>query len=185
MKKLFYVILLAGMMTSCMDAGMKDNTAATKERVQQFYNDVINAHNPDALGTYCTADFIDHNPDPGHTGQGMEDLKASFKDFFTMYPDIHATTKFMVAHGDTVVSYVNMTATNSGPMGQMPATNKSINIDGIDVVVIKDGKASERWGIFDSMKMMEQLGMMGNMGGQQDPSKMASQEEPKKEEAKK
>ena len=185
MKKLFYMMVLAGMITSCMNPGMKDNTSANKERVQQFYNDVINAHNVDAVGNYCAADFVDHNPDPGHSGQGMEDLKASFKDFFAGYPDIHATTKFMVAHGDTVMSYVTMTGTNSGPLGQMSPTNKQINIDGIDVIVIKDGKAIERWGIFDSMKMMEQLGMAGNMGAQPDAGKMASQEEPKKEEPKK
>ncbi len=182
MKKLFYIIILTGMITSCMNAGMKDNSVANKEKVQQFYNDVINAHSTDALVNYCSADFIDHNPDQGHSGQGMDDLKASFRDWFAGMPDVHVTTKFMVAHGDTVVSYVNMTGTNSGPMGQMPATNKPINIDGIDVVVIKDGKASERWGMFDSMKMMGQLGMMG---AQPDASKMAAQEEPKKEETKK
>jgi predicted ester cyclase len=184
MKKLFYMLILTGMFTSCMNPGTKDNSAANKEKVQQFYNDVINGHNPDALANYCSADFVDHNPDPGHSGQGMDDLKASFKDFFTGYPDIHATTKFMVAHGDTVLSYVTMTGTNSGQMANMPPTNKQVNVDGIDIVIIKDGKAVERYGIFDSMKMMEQLGMMGNMGAPQDASKMASQED-KKEEPKK
>jgi predicted ester cyclase len=179
MKKLFYVTILAGAMASCSNPGMKDNASANKEKVQQFYNDVINAHNPEALGTYCVADFVDHNPDPGHTGKGMEDLKTSFKDWFVSTPDVHVTPKFMVAHGDTVVSYITMTGTNSGPMGNMPATNKQFTMDGIDVVVIKDGKAVERYGIFDGMKMMEQLGMM-NMGPQSEASKMATQEEQKK-----
>jgi steroid delta-isomerase-like uncharacterized protein len=179
MKKLFYITILAGAFASCSNPGMKNNTSANKEKVQQFYNDVINAHNPEALGTYCSADFVDHNPDPGHSGQGMEDLKSGFKDWFVGMPDVHVTTKFMIAQGDTVMSYVSMTGTNSGPMGGMPATNKQVNIDGIDVVVIKDGKAVERWGYFDNMKMMQQLGMM-NMGPQTDASKMATQEEQKK-----
>jgi len=185
MKKLFYLVVLAGMITSCGNPGMNDHSSANKEKVQQFYNDVINAHNPDALANYCSADFLDHNPDPGHSGQGVEDLKSQFKDWFAGMPDVHVTPKFMVAHGDTVVSYVTMTGTNSGPMGNMPATNKQFTMDGIDVVVIKDGKAVERYGVFDSMKMMEQLGMMGNMGAQPDASKMATQEEPKKDEPKK
>jgi predicted ester cyclase len=43
-------------------------------------------------------------------------------------------------------------------MGNMPATNKSFRINGIDIIVVKDGKATERWGIFDDMSLMGQLG---------------------------
>jgi len=179
MKKLLYILPVV-MITSCMNGGMKDaaNNKA-KEGVQHFYDDVINAHNPAAAETYCTADFVDHNPDQGHSGKGMDDLKAEFKDFFAAFPDVHATTKFMIAQGDTVIAYLTMTGTNSGPMSGMPATNKQMNVDGVDIIVLKDGKATDRWGFFDSMKMMAQLGMMG---GQPDASKMASQtaEEPKK-----
>ena len=68
------------------------------------------------------------------------------------------------------MALVTMTGTNSGPMGQMPATNKQINVGGIDVLVIHDQKASERWGFFDTMKMMEQLGMMPAPGAAPDTS---------------
>jgi hypothetical protein len=36
-----------------------------------------------------TADFIDHNPDQGHSGKGIEDLKAGLKEFFTAFPCSH------------------------------------------------------------------------------------------------
>src|SRR5258706_2351422 len=104
------------------------------------------------IDSFCSADFVDHNPDPGRSGKGSDDWKASSKDFFTAYPDIHVTTNFMIASGDTVMAHVTMSGTNSGAMGGMPATNKQVNIDGIDVIVIKDGKAAERWGFFDTMK---------------------------------
>jgi steroid delta-isomerase-like uncharacterized protein len=174
MKKVFYLLLSTSLFTSCMNPGANDNSAANKEKTQKFYEDVFNGHNVDAVTNYCSDDFIDHQPDKGHSGKGAEDLKADLKEFFSAYPDLHATTKFMVAKGDTVISYITMTGTNSGAMGQMPPTNKSINIDGIDMIVIKNGKAVERWGFFDSMKMMEQLGMMGGGMGTPDSSRMAN-----------
>ena len=166
MKNLIYVIAVAVMAASCTPPNHADNSKAdaNKARMQQFYDEVFNAHSIAALDSFCTPDFVDHNPDPPHTGQGMEDLRATFTGFFTGFPDIHVTVNFMIAQGDTVAAYVTMTGTNSGVMGNMPATNKQVSINGIDIVSMKDGRAVERWGIFDNVKMMQQLGMMPEPG---------------------
>ena len=42
----------------------------------------------------------------------------------------------------------------------MPATNKKIDVEGVDIIRFKNGKAVEHWGVYDNMKMMQQLGMM-------------------------
>jgi len=67
----------------------------------------------------------------------------------------------MVAEEDTVVSYLTMTGTNTGPFGNMPASNNPVKFNGVDIVHIKDGKAIERWGVFDNLPMMIQMGMAG------------------------
>ena len=81
-----------------------------------------------------------------------------------MMPDVHMTTEYMIASGDTVFAKIKMTGTNSGGTGQMPATNKSFDVEGVDIIVMKDGKAAERWGYAEEMKMMQQLGMMPEPG---------------------
>jgi steroid delta-isomerase-like uncharacterized protein len=181
MKKLIYIVVIAVMAASC---NMPNNTGsmkaeANKAKTQRFYDEVINAHNVAAIDSFCSADFVDHNPDQGHTGKGIEELRSTFKEFFASFPDVHMTTNFMIAQGDTVMAYITMTGTNSGAMGNMPATNKQVSIDGIDVIAIKDGKAVERWGMFDNMKMMGELGMMPPPGAAPD-SAMAKTDEPKK-----
>ena len=170
MKNLLYFFVVAIIAASCntMDNSGSMSTDAAKTKVQAFYDQVINAHNPAAVDSFCAADFLDHNPDQGHSGKGIDDLKASFKDFFTGFPDVHVSTNFMVAEGDTVVSHVTMTGTNSGTMMGMPATNKQVKVDGVDIVVVKDGKAVERWGVFDNAKMMQDLGLMPQPGTMQD-----------------
>ena len=165
MKKILCLFSLAAIIFSCnnsSDKSSSDNSAANKAKAQQFYDQVINGHNAAMIDSFCTADFVDHNPDPGHSGKGIADLKAAFTDMYAAFPDVKVNTNFMVAKGDTVIAYVTMTGTNSGPMGTMPATNKPFSINGIDIIVVKDGKATERWGVFDSMAMMSQLGMMSS-----------------------
>jgi predicted ester cyclase len=175
MKKIFLLFAAAALIVSCMPNNASNKKEAdNKAKFQRFYDEVINAHNPNAVDSFCTADFTDHQPSPGHTGKGLDDLKAEFKDFFTAFPDIHMKTEMMVADGDTVMALITMTGTNSGAIGpNMPATNKQINVQGMDVIVIKDGKASDRWGFNEEGKMMQQMGMMPQQGGApMDSSKM-------------
>ena len=164
MKKIVFLSALAGILFSCSnsaDNSMSKQGAQNEALTKRFYDEVINAHDVAKIDTYCSEDFVDHNPDNGHSGKGLDDLKGQFNDLFAAIPDAHVTPNFMVANGDTVVAYLTMTGTNTGPMGNMPATNKSFKMDGIDIIIIKDGKAIERWGIFDNLSMMAQLGMMG------------------------
>ena len=137
-------------------------TDENKALTQRFYDEVMNAHNLAKIKTFCSVDFTDHNPSPGHIGKGLEDLTAQINEMFTALPDLHLNIDFMVAEEDRVVSYLTLTGTNSGPFANMPATNKSVKINGIDIVLIKDGKATDRWGVFDDLSMITQMGMMGN-----------------------
>jgi predicted ester cyclase len=174
MKKIFLLVAVVGMLSSCMNNNTATNNkaAASKAKVQRFYDEVIIAHNTAMIDSFCTAEFVDHNPDQGHSGKGIDDLKASFKDFFTAFPDAHVTPNIVVAEGDTVMALLTMTGTNSGPMGPMPATNKQISIQGTDILIIKDGKATDRWGVFDNMAMMTQMGMMPAPGAPAADAKM-------------
>ena len=132
-----------------------------KAKTQRFYDEVMNAHNVAGIKSFCTADIIDHNPSPGHTGKGLDDMTTELNEMFTGFPDARVKVDFMVAEGDLVVAYLTMTGTNSGPFQNNPATNKPVKFNGIDIVRIKDGKATERWGVFDNFSMLAQLGMMG------------------------
>jgi len=135
-------------------------TEENKALTWRFYDEVMNAHNIDGLKSFCSTDFVDHNPSPGHTGKGLDDLAAQLGEMLTALPDLHVKADFMLAEEDKVVAYLTMTGTNSGPFNNMPATNKSVKINGVDIVHIKDGKAIERWGVFDDFSLMTQLGMV-------------------------
>jgi len=46
-----------------------------------------------------------------------------------------------------------------------PGTGKSVDVEVIDIVKIKDGKMTDHWGQIDAMKMMTDLGLMPPMDG--------------------
>lgn len=133
---------------------------ANKTTAKNFYENVFNAHKADACPQYVAQNGIDHSPEPGHSGQGGEDVQKEIGEFIAAFPDMHFTIDQQVSEGDMVATLFTMTATNSGPMGPMPATNKPVKVQGLDLLRIKDGKLTDRWGYLDSRAMMMQLGMM-------------------------
>ncbi|HUO57327.1 MAG TPA: ester cyclase [bacterium] len=159
MRKTLVLALGLGLVASglAFAKDMKSPVDANKEKLKGFYKDVMNAHNPDAVGDYCTEKFVDHNPDPDQK-QGMEGLKAAFKGLFTAFPDLHVTVEQVAAEGDLAIARITMSGTQKGDYMGMPASGKKFKIGGIDIVKIKDGKATDRWGYGDSMAMMRQLG---------------------------
>jgi steroid delta-isomerase-like uncharacterized protein len=160
MKKLLYLSFAVMMMSSCMkneSTGNKQGDANMK-RMQEFYDQVMNSHNVALIDSFCTPDFVEHQPFPGYPAD-LNGLKKGMTDMIAAYPDLNFKVNYMRAWGDTVFAHFNMSGTNSGSFMGMPATNKQFNIEGVDIVVIKDGKAVEHWGYMEEGKMMEQLGM--------------------------
>src|SRR4051812_25504314 len=111
MKKLITLIIIAGLFAACSNksntvgndmTANNDMAAKNKARVQEFYDKVMNAHNADVIDQYCTADFVNHQPDPMHSGKGIDDLKGSFKDWFTMMPDLKMTAQEVTTEGNKV-----------------------------------------------------------------------------------
>jgi steroid delta-isomerase-like uncharacterized protein len=114
----------------------------------------------EAMNGLIAEDCIEHTPDPEITEKGLAGVKQMMMKYHTAFPDMKTTIYSMTAEGDMVTIHYNMKGTNSGPMGNMPATNKTVDVDGVDMVKMKDGKAIEHWGYTQEMKMMTQLGVM-------------------------
>jgi steroid delta-isomerase-like uncharacterized protein len=142
-----------------------NNAEANKAKTHQFYEEVMNGKKLETVDALCAADFTDHNPEQGHTGKGTADLKKTFGGWFAAYPDMHMTIDNMVAEGDMVATMFTVTGTWKGDMMGMKANGKSFKVSGTDFVKIKDGKATDRWGTFDVMGMLQQLGIAPMPGG--------------------
>ena len=134
-----------------------NNTEANKALAKRFYEEVFNARKLDAIDQLCAADFVDHDPDPGQE-PGAAGVKKSFASWMGAFPDLHVTIVQMLAEDDLVATVAKMSGTMKGDMMGMKATNKPFNSTVVDVIRVKDGKAVERWGAFDAMGMMQQLG---------------------------
>ena len=187
--KLFnvFAIVIAFCIVSCSNNMNKtDNTSAmekNKEAMKKVF-DMFETGNSAGIENYISDNQIDHNPPPDIKSTGIQEMKDMIAMHHTAFPDTKITIYSMVADGDKVIAHFNMEGTNIGVMGNMPATNKTIDVNGVDIVRFADGKGVEHWGYWEEMKMMNQLGMGPDMSHGQGNSTATNEHETKPEEKK-
>jgi steroid delta-isomerase-like uncharacterized protein len=128
-----------------------------KQFMRRFVEEAINQKNFDALNELVAEDFVEHIPFPGQ-GPGREGLRQVLSAFISAFPDIRWTLEEQIAEGEKVVSRFTMTGTHRGEFLGIPPTGKSVNIWGVVIDVVRNGKFSESRIIMDTLGLMQQLG---------------------------
>ena len=132
------------------------NKEMTRKILQAFDNG-----DTDALDKLIVENPVEHGEmPPDIKSKGLEAVKEMCRMQKTAFPDIKTNIHVMATAGDTVIAFYTSEGTNTGPFMGMPATNKSFRIEGVDIIRFENGRAVEHWGVYDNLKMMQQLGMM-------------------------
>src|SRR5215471_8762387 len=122
MKYLLSALAVAFLFTSCMKASKnekKDEKMKNQIRMQAFYDQVMNAHNAAAVDSFCSADYMEHAPDPGFTPD-RDGLKKDLASLFVAFPDFHVQSNFMMSDSNMVTAQFTATGTNTGSYMGMP-----------------------------------------------------------------
>lgn len=142
------------------------NNNSHKDKMKKFY-EAFSAGNFNEFDNFMTSDVIEHSPDPAVKSDktGAEYVKEICRTYKNAFPDLKIETQHMVEEGDNVIAHIKMTGTNTGQLGDMPATNKRVEVEGFDMIAFKGDKATEHWGVIDNLALFKQLGISGNAEG--------------------
>ena len=94
--------------------------------------------------------------------------RDEFKRFVTMlreaFDDFRMTDELDIAEDDMVASRFVMSGTHNGNYHGIPGTGNPMSVSGIDIFRFSGGKISEVRAVIDSLKMMQQLGVVAVQG---------------------
>ena len=130
-----------------------------KEVIQAFLEDVINEGRLERADDLVKEDFVELDPLPGQE-QGREGLKAVIHQLRTAFPDMHWVVKEMVAESDKVVTRFVWTGTQRGEFLGIPATGRSVEVKGVVIDRLEDGKMADSRILMDTFGLMQQLGVI-------------------------
>ena len=116
-------------------------------------------------------DYVSHAPGDPELSRGPEDIKQIVRAYHSAFPDINFAVEKQVAEGDMVVTRWTTRGTHDkGEMLGLPPTGKQIEVTGITVNRISEGKIAEDWTVWDSLGLLRQLGAVPVSGRSEDLS---------------
>lgn len=93
---------------------------------------------------------------------GIENVKAFYANYITGFSNIEFTVIDVFGQGNKIVKNWNFKGKHTGDFFGIPATGKSVDLYGVTLVKMKNGKIALEQDFMDSMVVNQQLGMMSN-----------------------
>lgn len=115
-----------------------------RARVLELFDQVINAHEPDAISRFTS--------DP--------DIEATVRSLLRAFPDLHFKVVWAIAEGDRVVAFVEMSGTHDGPwlMVHEPTHQSMRATLMLALQLDDDGMIIDNWLGTNFIAMLAQLG---------------------------
>jgi len=163
MKKNFYafVAFLMFFTSGSIIAQKNSNLESNKDLIHAYTDDFLNQQNIADFDKFFATDLIMHSADGD---VNYEQHKEFLRAIFIAFPDLHETSEVLVAEGEQVARVYTAKGTFKDEFMGIPPTEKRIEVKGIQVFRIVDGRITEVWSSSDDLGMMQQLGVIPPMG---------------------
>jgi len=129
-----------------------------KEIADRWMEDVWQRGDVEAIDELHAPDFVDHSP-AGRTPD-RDGFRAGVAELYAAFPDFSTVTEQLVIDATAGTVGVRWTAvgTHKGTFMGVPPTGKRIAFEGVEILRIQDGRIMERWGEWDGISLLRQLG---------------------------
>lgn len=125
-----------------------------KEIVTQFFMDGYVHLNFNNLLNIIAEDYLDHSPCAARSNKECIDiLKNTAANFSNMQVKICD----LIEETDKVAVRVLFSCKHTGVIFNIPATNKNIQFEALEIFRISNGKIVESWGYWPDMSIKEQV----------------------------
>jgi steroid delta-isomerase-like uncharacterized protein len=118
----------------------------------------LDKHNLEIIDELLPANYLDHNPPLPDLPPGREGVRQSVLMLLDAFPDAVHTIEDQIAEGDKVMTRLTSRATFTGAILGFRPTGNVVEISGIAVHRIADGRLVEHWAHMDMAGFMQQIG---------------------------
>jgi steroid delta-isomerase-like uncharacterized protein len=129
-----------------------------KEIVRRFF-DAFNDKDLETFESLVDPEIVIHDPLFGENS-GIEIFRVVGMTFLTAFPDQHTEITLLTCEADLVTCIHRHRGTHLGELMGFPPSGRPIDIEGIEVLRVADGRIAEFWRHDDDAGMMKQIGMI-------------------------
>jgi steroid delta-isomerase-like uncharacterized protein len=128
--------------------------------LESIYGALEKKSEPDFLAVLSENPVHEDYSEP-EAARGIDAAKKGMADATKAFPDGKVKIDNAWGVGDFAIAEVTFEGTQKGPLGPMPATNKRVKVQSVDIAKInKDGKVNHVWTYGDQADVLVQLGIV-------------------------
>ena len=172
MKKLLMIISLVFLL--CIAFGCQDKAAMAE--LEEFraqaaleeenkalvmrYFEAWGSVNFEAIKEIFSPDYVWHRTDGRDLSleQTMQVITKQNEQAKVAFPDMTFINDDTIVKGDKAVLRYTFRGTHEGEVEGIPATGNVVEVKGIEIVRIENGKIAESWEVVNILRYMEQIG---------------------------
>lgn len=161
MKKLLTIVPLVILLCFNFSCKQKVKEGITEEEARTLlYNllEVMKGSNMALIEEIMDPECVLRYPILPEPIVGIEAFKVMVKNNAITFTDFKGTFEELIVKGDRIWSRYTMSATNTGPLGDIPATGKKFHITGIGITRVKNEKILEDQTFWNVLDLYQQLG---------------------------
>lgn len=127
-----------------------------KKLIKDFIKEIWHHRHLEKIPDYWDEDYTNHAMPPPMQ-KGLENLKTSHQLFLAAFSDLQLEILDQIAENDKVVSRVKLNGKHTSTFMNIAPTNKNIQMTGIRIDRIKNGRIVEHWADYDLAGLMRQI----------------------------
>ena len=129
--------------------------------VQQFSQDVFNNREYTRMPERFAEDCVQHGPVGGMEIQSLEEYEETLRMFHTAFSDLESTEEIVFSDdtGKFVCTVYTNRGTHDGELMGIPPTHVNVEVPGIAVHRVAEGKLVETWVAADFHSLLQQIGV--------------------------
>lgn len=163
---LYVVICFLFAATSCtnqknnsVSAPAADSVAVNIKMYTTVWDEIINKGKLDQFNNSNFTENVIMHASPADV-VGIDSARAYYANYLTGFTDITFTIKDVFGMGNKIVKHWNFKGTHTGIFFGIPATGKVVDIDGVTLVRMENGRIAEERDFMDNLEFMQQLGLI-------------------------
>ena len=135
-----------------------DSVAANISMYTHVWDEIINNRKTELFNdSNFTTNVVMHvHPDI----VGIDSARAYYQNYLTGFSDIQFTIMDVFGMGNKLVKHWHFKGTHTGTFFGIPATGKKVDIEGVTLVRMENGKIAEEEDFMDNLSFMQQLGLI-------------------------
>ena len=136
-----------------------DSVAANIKMYSHVWDEIINKRKLEMFNDRNFTQNVVMHASPADV-VGIDSARAYYANYLRGFSDISFTVKDVFGMDNKLVKHWNFKGTHTGVFFGIPATNKKVDIDGVTLVRMENGKIAEERDFLDNLEFMQQLGVI-------------------------